>query len=308
MYSAKNGKELKNSGFVLLSVLFSVTLLLSVAVAFAWFAKTEITAASSEAFLFESRCAARTACDYAVSKIKEDKNGYDSETELLYSPLGGLALDLGNLKVTVKIRPLNDLISTQGLFLPDGNTLRSEYEQPWKNLWDELKRPELAQIMLDFMDKDSEQRLSSVEQKDFLNRPVFDLCEFKLIKEVDDTLLYGNKKKKVCLKQFISPYGSDKININCATAEALSVLSTGLSFESAKSVVAARSMKPFKKTAELKSFPGFPAEDFTKLSNILSVESTHFELDIKVAQGKRERNFRAIVKRGGKGLPLRWEE
>jgi len=298
----------KSSGFVLLSVLFSVTLLLSVAVAFAWFAKTEIAAASSEAFLFEARCAAETACEYASSMIDEDKNGYDCETELLYSPLGGVALDLGAVKVTVKIRLLNDMISTQGLFLPDGNTLRSEYEQPWKNVWDELKRPELAPVMLDFMDKDSEQRLSSVEQKDFLNRPVFDLSEFKLIKDVDDALLYGNKKKKVCLKQFISPYGSDKININCATAEVLSMLSTGLTYESAKSVVAARRVKPFKNTSELKNLPGFPAADFTKLSNILSVESTHFELDIKVTKGKQQRNFRAIVKRGSKGLPLRWEE
>lgn len=298
----------KSNGFVLLSVIFSVTLLLTTAVAFAWFAKAELTAASSEDLLFRSRCAAYTAFDYAVSKINEDKNGYDSETELLYSPLGGLALDLGDLKVTVKIRPLNDKISTQGVFLPDGNTLRSEYEQPWKNVWDEVGHAELAQIVLDFMDKDNEQRLGSAEQKDFLNRPLFDLSELKLIKEVDDVLLYGSKKKKACLKQFISPLGSDKININCATAEVLSVLSTGLTLESAKSVVTARNTKPFKKTSELKSFPGFPAADFTKISNILSVESTQFEVDIKVIDGKRERNFKALAERGKGNLPLRWEE
>lgn len=298
----------KNSGFVLLSVIFSVTLLLTAAVAFAWFAKTEITAQSHETFLFRARCAAYTAFDYAVSKINEDNNGYDSETEYLYSPLGGIKLELGGLNVTVKIHPLNDKISTEGLFLPDGITLRSEYEEPWKNIWDEVGHPELAQIVLDFMDKDSDQRLSSVEQENFLNRPILDLSELKLLKGINNALLYGNKKQKVYLKQFISPVGSDKININCATAEMLSMLSTGLTLESAKSIVAERKLKPFKKTSELKSFPGFPEADFTKLSNVLSVESTQFEVDIKVTEGNNERNFKALAERGSGNLPLRWEE
>ena len=297
----------QNSGFVLLSVMFSVTLLLTCALAFAWFAKTELKRVAAEAFIFKSRCAAEAACDYAMQKINEDKNGYDAITEQLYSPEGGISMDMGDYKLEIKIRPLNDKIAVQGLFLPDGNTLRNEYEYAWKTIWQQIGKPQLAPVVLDFMDKDDEPRLDGAERKEFLNRPVFELFELKLLNGVTDADIFGSKKQKKCLKQFISTAGSDKININVATAETLSVLDKDIGFEAAKSLVSARLMAPFERVADLKKQPGFSQAAIARLNNVLSTESTHFELRIKVAQGAQERIFKAIVQRGA-NAPLRLEE
>lgn len=305
---------MKNKGFVLLSVIFSVTLLLTVAVAFAWFARNQLQGAATEDFAFRARCAAREACEYAAKAVSDDKNGYDSIFERLYSPTGGIALELGGFKVRVKLRPLNDRISLQGLFLPDGITVRTEYEEAWNSVWNEVEHPELAEVVLDFMDKDEQQRLGSTEKKEFLNRPLFDLSELKLLDGINDELLYGKnekkgkKNKKKCLSQFISVLGSDKINVNSANAETLAVLDASIGYGNAQSLVAARNTSPVEKLDDLKRYPGFSAAAVTKLTNVLSTESTHFELLITVSEGKRERNYKAVIKRGEGCSLLRWEE
>lgn len=306
------GRMKKDRGFVLLSVLFAVTLLLTSAVAFAWFVRVQLLRASTEDFAFRSRCAAREACTYASRKISEDNNGYDSSSERLYAPDGGIVMELGGFKIEIKIRPLDDKISTRGIFLPDGNTVRTEYEQPWKDIWAEVGKPDLAQPALDFMDTDLEQRMGSAEKQNYLNRPLYDLSELKLLEGVDDKLLYGAKNKKnknkKYLAQFISALGSDKINVNSASAETLAVLDSGISYESAVSFAAARETAPVEKISDLKNYPGFSAAALTRLSNVLATESSQFELTIKVIEGARSRNYRAVVQRGeGSGL-LRWEE
>lgn len=302
---------MKNKGFVLLSVIFAVTLLLTAATAFAWFARNQLQGAATEDFAFRTRCAAREACVYAAKAVNDDQNGYDSMAERLYSPTGGIALEIGGFKVRIKLRPLNDRISLQGLFLPDGVTVRTEYEKAWNSIWNEIEHPELAQVVLDFMDKDEQQRLGSTERREFLNRTLFDLSELKLLDGIDDELLYGKKgkkNKKKYLSQFISALGSDKINVNSANAETLAVLDAGIGYGNAQSLVAARNASPVEKLDDLKLYPGFSAAAVTKLTNILSTESTHFELLITVSEGKRERKYKAVIKRGEGCSLLRWEE
>ncbi|MDO4952605.1 MAG: type II secretion system protein GspK [Synergistaceae bacterium] len=302
--------RVQNKGFVLLSVMFAVTLLLTSAVAFAWFVRVQLLRVSAEDFAFRSRCAAREACVYASQKINEDNNGYDSFSETLYSPNGGISMEFGGFKIDVKIKPLDDRISARGIFLPDGNTLRAEYEQAWKTVWAEVGCPELAQKALDFMDADSEQKLGSVEKQNYLNRPIYALSELKLLDGVDDALLYGTKKNKgkKYLAQFISALGSDKINVNSANAETLAVLDSSIGYGTAASFVDARKNAPVKKISDLKSYPGFSAAVLTRLSNVLSTESGCFELSIKVAEGALSRNYRAVVQRGKDTGLLRWEE
>lgn len=298
----------QDKAFALPLVMFYSAILFTSAAAFAWFAKAQTARVSAEKFIFQSRCAAEAACEAALQKINEDANGYDSTTETLYSPNGGLFFEMGGCRVKVKISPMNDKISTQGLFLPDGRTLRSEYEQAWRNIWREVGHPELEQLSLDFMDKDTKQRMGSYESREFINRPLFDLSELKLLKGVTKELIYGGKNNKKSLNLFISASGSDKININTAKAETFIVLDSDISLDTARSIVYVQNIRPFMKTSELKDFPGFPISAYARLSNVLSTESAQFELRINVAENNLERNYTAIVQRGETDCILRWEE
>ena len=92
-----------------------------------------------------------------------------------------------------------------GLLLPDGVTLRSEYETAWNNIWEELERPELAATVLDFIDKDKNQKLGGAERDGNINRLISDLDELKAIAEVDDAVLYGGKEHPAASRSIL-PY------------------------------------------------------------------------------------------------------
>jgi type II secretory pathway component PulK len=303
-------KSASNRGFILISVILSVTLLLTTATAFAWYAKNELKRAAAETFIYQSRCAAETACAFAAEKIGADKNGYDSSTENLYLPAAGLSLSLGDYKVTMRITPLDDKISARGLFLPDGVTLRTEYTYAWSKIWQYLGRPELAALVLDFMDSDDRQKLGGAERESNINRPVADLSELRALPEIDDGVLYGTEKLPGGLAMFLSAYGGDKININVAAPEVIAVLDDKIDISQARRLAAVRIASPIKNIDDLKKVPGFPAAAITKLSNIIGFESTCFQTDIKVENAnKQQRNFRVILQRSGQSCKiLRWEE
>ena len=303
-------KSANNAGFILISVLLSVTLLLTTATACAWYAKNELNRAAAETFNYQARCAAETACAFAAEKIGADKNGYDSRTENLYLSAAGISLSLGDYNVTIRITPLGDKISARGLFLPDGVTMRTEYTYAWNRIWQYLGKPECAALVLDFMDSDDKQKLGGAERESNINRPVADLSELRTMPEIDDGVLYGTEKVPGGLSMFLSAYGSDKININVAAPEVIAALDNQIDISQARRLAAVRIASPIKSIDDLKKVPGFPAAVVTKLSNIIGFESTCFQTDIKVVNAdKKERNYRVILQRSGQSCKiLRWEE
>ncbi|MDO4987840.1 MAG: type II secretion system protein GspK [Synergistes sp.] len=297
----------RSSGFILVSVMLTVTLLITSATAFAWFARNEAYRAAARENILRFRSAAEIAVSEIAKSIAEDKNGYDAYTEVLYSPYQRTKIDVGNYTFTAQIKPLNDKISTDGLFLPDGITLRSEYEYAWSAIWDELKHPELAEIVLDFMSKSSKQRLGGSSRQENINRPITDLTELKAVKEIDNKILWGTKEFPVGLADYTDVIGGQKLNFNIAKPEVIAKLDSDLSLELAKSIATYRLTSPFKSLEDLRRVPGFPAALSTKLANIIGFESTYFMLIMKGKDGSgSQRNFKVIITRGG--AVQSWEE
>lgn len=298
----------KSSGFILVSVMIASATLLTVATAFAWFARTEARAEAARERIYRFRNAAQIAVNIMSRRIAEDRNGYDGPTESLYDPYEHVKLEIGDYTAEVQIRPLNDKIPISGLLLPDGVTPRSEYETAWENVWEALELPRLAWEVVDFIDADTDQRLGGAERETNINRMISDLSELRAMPEITDGVLWGTDEIPGGLARYVTVIGGEKINVNVAAPEVLAVLDDALTPSHARSIAAYRLVNPIKDMEGLRNVPGFPASLTTKLANIIGFESTHFLLSVKVSDGAGNvRNYRVVVERGGSGA-YSWEE
>ena len=309
----KTGSPLfnKGRGFILLSVMFTVTLLITSATAFAWFARNEMQRARSEIFMLQARSVAEIACRAAGERIAKDKNGYDSYTEPLYLKVGFLKFIFGDFEAKVRISPMDDKISFAAILLPDGVTVRKEYEYAWERIWENLKHDELNAVVIDFIDNDTHQRIGGRESSYNINRTPAGLSELKLLPEIDDGILYGTKKVPIGFSHYINIYGGDKININTARPEVVAILDSRLGKAAADGLLAARAARPIKSNEELANISGFSKTVVTKLTNIIGFESQYFRVDIDVQNNisGEERKYKAILKRGGNACKLIcWKE
>jgi len=299
-----------NHGFIIIPVLISVTLLLTAALAFAWYARTEIQRTEAEKNIIEARNVAEIACSLIAEKIAADKNGYDSRTEPLYRNGDAVRIIIGDYEVRAYIVPLDDKIPVKGIFLPDGVTIRQEYAYAWDRIWKYVGLPVLSNVALDFMDKDNSQKLGGAERTININRPVSDITELKIIPEISGETLNGTKEAPGGLNKYLTVYGNDKININTAAPEVIALLDERIDPANAELLAAARNRHPIKNLDDLKRIQGFPNSTVAKIANILGFESNYFCLNMKIIKNAaRERNFRVILQRNGDSCKIaRWEE
>lgn len=304
------GCQNSKKGFILVTVLFIITLLLSSATAFTWFARQEIRRVSDEEFALQSRNVAIIAVQNVSDWIVNDKNDYDSALELIYSPKFPLMLPFGDWNVLINIVPQNNLIPINGLFLPDGVTIKQEYEYAWREVWNKLGKSELAPVVLDFLDNDTIARAGGREDESFLNRPISDLSELLILPEIDKDLLYGKKPSDIAIDKYFTVLGSDTININLAPKAVLSLLDAELEGERADSIVTYRSESSIKNAKDLVKIPGFPKALSTRLGNIIGYKSDFFSVNLTVQSTNKERNFAIIMKRAGgdKCEIISWKE
>ncbi len=292
----RNSRE----GFVLVTVLFIVTLLLSAAAAFTWFARQEVKRVAREEYALRARSLASVAAATVSGWIAGDTNDYDSLRELLYSPSIPKILNYGKWSVLIKITPQNYLIPINGLFLPDGVTLRKEYEYAWKEIWELLDKRELSDLVLDFLDRDTIAKAGSREEDFFPNRPISDLSELLRLPEIDVKTLYGDKNSPIALDKFFTVYGENAINVNLTPKILLSILDQELDSDKAESLALYRQNANLKSFADLLKSPGFPKGVRARLENVIGYKSTFFQVELKILDGEgQERNFTAIMKRAG---------
>lgn len=298
----------KNRGFILVSVMFATVTLLTSATAFAWFARTEARAAAARERNYLFRSVAEIAAKTVHRMITEDANGFDSFTEPLYDPEKYLEMEIGRYKVEVRVQPLNNKIPIGGLLLPDGVTLRSEYEAAWTNIWENIGLPRLAWDVLDFIDADSDQRLGGAERDININRMISDLSELRVIPEITNGVLWGNEDIPSGLTMYAAVGNDEKINVNVAAPEVLAALDDTLTLSHARNIVAYRQVNPIRDIDGLRKVPGFPPELATKLANVIAFDSTLFQINIKVSdEAGNVRSYRITIERGGSGF-YGWEE
>lgn len=294
------GFRSSREGFILLTVLMIVTLLLSSATAFTWFARQEIRRASGEEFAMKARSLAMVAAGEVAEWIAADANEYDSRREAIYSPLVPKILQYDKWAVIVDIVPQDHLIPLNALFLPDGVTLRSEYEHSWRTTWELLGRSELGDLVLDYLDRDTISRTGSREEEYFPNRAISDLSELLRLPEIDEKIIYGDADNPFSLDKVFSVWGGETVNINLAPAIVLSMLDEDLDESKIESLIAFRNRNNIRSFADLLKAPGFPRGFRARMEGVIGYKSTYFAVDMTVLDGEgRERNFSAVMKREG---------
>ncbi|MDR3331530.1 MAG: general secretion pathway protein GspK [Synergistaceae bacterium] len=290
--------------------MFISTILLSAAVSFAWFARQEMRRISGEEFAMKSRSLVDIVCLTVAEWIAGDDNEYDSDLELLYSGEFPLALSFDEWDVGIKITPLDRQFSINGIFLPDGVTMKKEYEYPWQEIWRRLGDERAAPVVLDFLDSDELARPGGREEDYFLNRKLSDMSELLHIKEIKPGLLYeGLAGRHLAIDSFFTVYADDKININLASRETLSVLDEQITPGVVDAILAYRREANISNAKDLIKIPAFPVSAVARLNNIIGYKSNYFSVDMKVEYNSDERNFNVVMKRSGNGCQIiGWRE
>lgn len=307
----RRGRVLKRRpGMILVAVLLTVTVLLSAATGLAWFSRNQIRRVDGERRSLQGRSAAFLAIQQVMRGLVLDTNEYDSFLEDWF---GSHIVPLQDMGVAfVDLKPLDDRLPLRALFLPDGQTLRKEMESPWERLWDRFGRADLEQALLDYMDKDGTPRLGGMEHEDFPNRPAEDLTVLLGCPGFDAVILYGDVDDPEVprLRDYLSPWVKDKINVNVATAQTLLILDADLDEGVVESILERQAASPLKSMDDLGSVPGFPESAVPRLSGLLGFKSTYFAVDIQVQLlSGRPLVYSAILKKEGSRVSVEsWKE
>lgn len=302
-------RRARREGFILVAVLFAITVLLSAATGLAWFVRGQVRQVEREKEGLMARSVALVTARQLAAGLGYDRNDYDSPQERWFGPHMVPIEEVGVALLT--FLPGDGKISLDGLFLPDGETMRLEMEEPWRRIWERLEQPRMEQLVLDYMDGDGTPRLGGAEREEFPNRVPTDLSELLACPGMTPAILYGDPEREMPgLADFVSPWGGNRINVNVAGREVLSVLDDTLTLDVSDGVVEARQEKPFESMQDLTERGGVDEAALPRLSSLLGFKSETFRAEIQVQLlNGAQRHFEVIFrKRNNVTDILLWKE
>lgn len=303
----------KNKAFVLVTVLMLGMLLISCATAFSWFVRMQAKTSGQERINLTYKSMAHVMTNSVIALLSEisSKSNYDSPLQRWFQPFVIPVDDLGIW--IVQVVPLDDKIPLRNLFLPDGNTLRKEFEDVWHEMWlkisGNINNP--AEIsVLDFLDRNTKARVGSYEEDYFINRYPYDISELLILsRDINPEILYGNRGRRG-IADYCTIYSEGRINLNAAPLHVLELL-PGLETGLAGRLVQARNEKPISSLEDVEKLPGASARVSMQLTNIINFKSRFFNLKINCINENQNinsgRSFNIIFDRSNKRI-VRWEE
>ncbi len=300
-------RENKKRGFVLVSVMMLGLMLISCATAFAWFVRMQVRSVGRESANLASRSMATVLTD-SVMKIMADfasQYDYDSPTQDWYKPLVIPFPDLGIW--VLQVTPLDDKIPIRNLFLPDGNTIRHEIEEPFQNMLDKMQIRALELSLLDFMDRNTRPRVGGIEREEFINRGPYDISEFLILSpDITPGVLYG-QNGELGLADYCTIFSDGKINLNVAPVHVMELL-PGLDVGGlAERIADVRTEEPIKSLSDIQTLPGASPRTATLLTNIAGFKSRYFQIRIEALEDEGGTSFNIIFDRTTRQI-VRWEE
>lgn len=297
-------------GFILVSVLFISSILLGAATTYALFARQEMRRASEEEFALIARSLADVTCETIKGWIASDSNEFDSELEIMYDQRYPFFLTYGTWDVTIKIEPQDRKIPLNGLFLPDGITLKAEYEYPWSEFWRLAGNEMLGDRVLDYLDTNTDARPGSVEETYYANGNISHISQLLHVDGMTPELLYGTGRDgEITLDAYFTVYGQGTVNINVAPLEVLSILDREIGADVAGSIIAYRTDNVIKDEKDLLKVPGISMASLTRLANLIAYKSVYFKVTMNITDGYRERVFEILLRKSGSGCVVeQWAE
>lgn len=296
-------------GFVLISVLMLGVLLISCATSFSWFVRMQVRGMRRETISLSKRTLASVLANSVMSLLSEASShtNYDSPVQRWYKPFIFSVPEMGIW--IVQVTPLDDKIPLRNIFLPDGNTMRREFTEVWREMWNKLKHRELEQLTLDFIDKNNRLRVGSREEKYFINRAPYDISELLILSnDITREIVYG-EDGNLGLSDYCTVYSDGKININVAPVHVMELLPGLDTGGLAQSIAEHRKENAIENFQDLQKLPGASARTSTRLTNIVSFKSRYFSIKLESMNEEDDEtaSFTVIFDRTAKKI-VGWEE
>ena len=296
-------------GFVLISVLMLGVLLISCATSFSWFVRMQVRGMRRETISLSKRTLASVLANSVMSLLSEASShtNYDSPVQRWYKPFIFSVPEMGMW--IVQVTPLDDKIPLRNIFLPDGNTMRREFTEVWREMWNKLKHRELEQLTLDFIDKNNRLRVGSREEKYFINRAPYDISELLILSnDITREIVYG-EDGNLGLSDYCTVYSDGKININVAPVHVMELLPGLDTGGLAQSIAEHRTENAIENFQDLQKLPGASARTSTRLTNIVSFKSRYFNIKLESMNEEDDEtaSFTVIFDRTAKKI-VGWEE
>ncbi|MBQ3401773.1 MAG: general secretion pathway protein GspK [Synergistaceae bacterium] len=299
----------KRRGFVLVSVLMLGTLLISCATAFTWFVRMQARSTGRELQNITNRSLAHVMAGAVIGVIYQATNSmkYDSPLQRWFQPFVLNVPDSGVW--IVQVTPLDDKLPLRHIFLPDGNTLRREIADPWREMWDKLHHRELEQTVLDFIDRNKKPRVGSSEHDEYINRMPYDISELLILsRDITPTILYGSGGE-LGLSDYCTIYSEGQINLNVAPVHVMEILPGLDTGGLAQRIAQARTEEPLTSMRDIQRIPGASPRTATQLTNIAGFRSRYFRMRLEYMEkeGDGGMSFNIIFDRSTRQI-VRWEE
>lgn len=294
----------RRSGFILVAVLMLGTVLITCATAFAWFARMHVRSASRERIMLANRSMAKVLTNAIMAGINDGTPDYDSLLLEWFRPFSFSTG--GSVTWLVQIVPLDDKIPLRHLFLPDGTTLRSELRHTWEDMWGRLGHRELANIVLDFLDRDTRPRMGGAQRETHINRALLDISELLILDEITPEILNGTHER-LGVADYGTLWSDGRINLNVAPVHVMEIL-PGMNRSLAETIADFRERQAITSMDDLSRIPGFPPRARTALMNVAGFASRFLMIQIKVLEESGGGTSFNVVFDRTSGTIVRWEE
>lgn len=201
-------------------------------------------------------------------------------------------------EVLIRAEDENSRFNLNSLIYQNG-TLNTDALNSFKRLLRNLNlKEEIAEIIVDWIDKDSQPRLKESEEH-AKNGYLESKDELLSIKGMDS-------KAYEKLSQYITVYGIDRpdsnlININTAPIPVIMSLDDLITRELAERVILYRESTPFKNISDIVKVAGFEGALGQSLISRIAVKASNFRITSIAADNKIQRVIESIVEIKGSG-------
>ncbi len=299
-----------NRGAALIITLLIITTLAGLTIAFSQQSNVDLSLAGYTRDGYRACQLAHSGIDLALALLDEDDNkNMDSLTEG-WARFGVESLPEEppeEITFTGQIVDENRKININKLINDKGEIDEQSLERILRLFTVLGLREAHVNAISDWLDIDDIKRLDGAEDYYYqnlerpyscFNGPLMTIAQLFLIKGLKDIERFGEKGEKR-LEGFLTIYGDGKININTAPREVLMSLDKDIDGAVAQSVIDYRSEEDFTNPSDLAKVPGIDGEVLNRISQWVTVKSSAFSIELKVACSEAVSHIRAVAVRYG---------
>jgi general secretion pathway protein K len=261
----------------------------------------------------------RSAYTGALKLITMSENNYDSLQDQWALELPPYHFEDEQVFLRVKIEDQERFFNPK-MIMKEKDTVDEKHLKQFRNLLEVLVvDPDLSNAFLDWIDTDTQRRLPlGADGLDYdMDMPAkggnFDSLEEILhVKGVTEDMYRGrlvSGREVHGLKDVLSIYGADRININTAGVDILRSLDDEFTEEMALELIRRREEKPFQSMDDLLDLPGMNHDLLYRVKELADVKSENFKITLTVENYNKESSDLVVVvnRSGQSGKIIYWQ-